>query len=49
VHPLPWAIVIVCPATVTVPDRAGPLSGAMLTVTVPDALALGAEVMVIHG
>jgi len=49
VHPCPWAIVTVCPATVIVPDRAGPLSAATLTVTVPDPLPFAFEAIVTHG
>ena len=48
VHPSPCVIVTVCPATVTVPDREGPLSGATLSVTVPDPVPFAPDVMVIQ-
>jgi len=49
VHPSPWVIVTVCPATVIEPDRDGPLSAATFIVTVPDPLPLLPAAMVIHG
>jgi len=49
VHPSPCVMVTVCPATVTAPDRAGPLSAATLIVTVPDPLPLAPDARVIHG
>jgi len=49
VHPCPCATVTVCPATVIVPDRAGPVSAATLTFTVPDPLPFALEVIVTQG
>ena len=37
---------IVCPATVTVPDREGPLSVAMFSVTVPEPLPVAPDAIV---
>ena len=48
VHPSPCTIVTVWPAMVSVPDRGGPVSAVMLTVTVPDPLPFGEEATVIH-
>lgn len=49
VQPWPWLTVIVCPATISVPERAGPLVPATLAVTVPLPLPLAPLAMVIHG
>jgi hypothetical protein len=48
-QPLPWVTVTVWPATVSVPDRFGPVAAATANVTVPDPLPLAPEVIVIHG
>lgn len=48
VHPSPCVIVTVCPATVTVPEREGPESGATLSVTVPDPVPFAPDVTVIQ-
>jgi hypothetical protein len=47
-HPSPWEIVTVLPATVTVPDRDGPLVGAAVNVTVPEPLPLAPPAIEIH-
>lgn len=48
VHPCPWAMVTVLPATVIVPDRDGPVVGAALKEMVPDPFPLPPCVIVIH-
>jgi hypothetical protein len=48
-HPSPWVTVMVCPATVSVPDREGPFAAAMFTITLPAPLPLAPDVIVIHG
>jgi hypothetical protein len=48
VHPWPWAIVTVLPATVIVPDRDGPVVGAAVKDMVPDPFPLAPCVIVIH-
>jgi len=48
VHPSPCVMVTVCPATVTVPDREGPLSGATVSETVPDPVPFAPDVTVIQ-
>ena len=48
VHPWPWEIVTVLPATVIVPDRDGPVVGAAVKVTIPDPLPLEPPAIVIH-
>jgi hypothetical protein len=48
-QPLPCVSVTVWPAIVTTPDRPGPLSPAIESVTVPEPLPLAPDVIVIHG
>jgi hypothetical protein len=48
-QPSPCVIVTVWPATLSVPDRFGPVAAATENVTVPDPLPLVPEVIVIHG
>jgi hypothetical protein len=48
VHPSPWVMVTVCPATVTVPEREGPLRAATFSVTVPDPVPFAPDVTVIQ-
>ena len=47
-HPLPCETVTVCPAMVSVPERAGPSAAATLRVTVPAPLPPLPEAIVIH-
>jgi hypothetical protein len=48
-QPLPCVSVTLWPATVTEPDRPGPVSPAIESVTVPEPLPLAPDVIVIHG